>query len=277
MVVDTAIILCGGRGTRFRESAEAELVAQKAARNFKCYPPPRTSFGLETVKELCETPKCLVPVCGKPLVWHKVDQLARAGVKNIVLCAGKNTDVTRESLERLSWDHPASVSFSPKGFFASEDIGYISRAIKGHPADSHVIVTAGDCLTTTDYAHLATEHERLNGYLTIAIRNVEGDRLFIQDSVASLKFLAWANREASHNVSRYHHCSPLNAAIFRAWHNHEVLAVANTTDHININTILDLEKLVVDPSRFIPVSALGHPRVLSASPQERRHELGLLP
>jgi NDP-sugar pyrophosphorylase family protein len=277
MLVDTAIILCGGRGTRFRNSAEAEIVAQHAVQNFKSYPPPRTSFTLEAVKELRDTPKCLVPVCGKPLLWHKIDQLARAGVKEIILCAGKNTEATRDSLANFPSAHPATVSFAPRSFFGCEDLGYIERALKGRPAETHVILTAGDCLTTTDFQHLATEHARNNSYLTIATHEVNGDRSFIQDAVASTRFISKASRETRQNQSRFHHCSPLLAAIHNAWHNHELVEVSNSADHININTIKDFERLISDPARFIPVSALGQPKLLAASLLERHREFGLRP
>ena len=277
MLVDTAIILCGGRGTRFRESAKAELVAQRAARDFKCYPPPRTLFELETVRELCKTPKCLVPVCGKPLLWHKIDQLARTGVRDIILCAGKTEDQTRKGLANLSWDHPISISFAPHSFFSNEDLDSIRRAVKSRPAVAQIIITAGDCLTTTDYGHLATEHLKHNSHLTIATQEAHGDRVFVQDSIATLGFLSKATRETTDNLSRFPHRSPLNAAIFRAWYNHELICVSNTADHLNINTIEDFARLISDPARFIPVSALGRPNLLAASPRERYRELGLQP
>lgn len=277
MRIDTAIILCGGKGSRFRKSAEAECVALEAVRNFKSYPPPRTSLPFELVEELRDTPKCLVPLCGKPLLWHKIHQIAQAGIQEIILCAGKNTAETRACVNRLSWEQAVSISYSPQGLFVSSDLSSILKSLKGRSEDKHVLITAGDCLTTTDYSHLVAKHVEGQKSLTIATRHTHGDRAFIQDTVASHSFLREASHHAHKNLSHYPHNSPLTAAVLTAWHNHDLLAVEITTDHINMNTISDYATLISDPGRFVPISAIGQPRLSELTPSIPLREHSLQP
>jgi len=64
-MIETAIILAGGLGTRLR---------------------PLTD----------ETPKPLLPLKGKPIVQHTIEQLKRHGVKNIILSIGYKADKIKE-------------------------------------------------------------------------------------------------------------------------------------------------------------------------------------
>ena len=64
-MIETAIILAGGLGTRLR---------------------PLTD----------ETPKPLLPIKGKPIVQHTIEQLKRHGVKNVILSIGYRADKIKE-------------------------------------------------------------------------------------------------------------------------------------------------------------------------------------
>ena len=52
-----AVILCGGQGTRIRDANEL-------------------------------LPKPMLPIGGKPIVWHIMNMYARHGVRELVLCLG---------------------------------------------------------------------------------------------------------------------------------------------------------------------------------------------
>jgi CTP:molybdopterin cytidylyltransferase MocA len=216
-----------------------------------------------------------VPLCGKPLLWHKINQIAEAGIQDIILCAGKNTPATRACVDQLSWDSSVSISYSPQGLFALSDLSSILKSLKGRGGDEHILITAGDCLTNTDYSRLVAEHAQGHKHLTIATRDSHGDRVFIQDAIASHSFLREASRNSHKHLSHYPYNSPLTAAIKATWHNHALLEVQITTDHVNINTICDYATLISDPGRFVRVSAIGQPRLSDLAPasQARQHFL----
>ena len=69
------VILCGGRGTRFRE--------QTAVR-----------------------PKPMIEVCGKPILWHLMSFYAAQGFKDFILCLGYKGD----SIKRYFLDYAAMTS-----------------------------------------------------------------------------------------------------------------------------------------------------------------------
>jgi glucose-1-phosphate cytidylyltransferase len=60
-----AVILCGGQGTRIRDASEA-------------------------------LPKPMLPIGGKPIVWHVMKAYARHGVREFVLCLGYKGWVVKE-------------------------------------------------------------------------------------------------------------------------------------------------------------------------------------
>jgi len=60
-----AVILCGGQGTRIRDATEA-------------------------------VPKPMLPIGGKPIVWHIMKSYARHGVKEFVLCLGYKSWLIKE-------------------------------------------------------------------------------------------------------------------------------------------------------------------------------------
>ncbi|WP_449243475.1 glucose-1-phosphate cytidylyltransferase [Desulfovibrio sp.] len=55
------VILCGGKGSRIRDAAE-------------------------------DLPKPLIPIGGKPIVWHIMKHFAKAGFKDFVLCLGYKSE-----------------------------------------------------------------------------------------------------------------------------------------------------------------------------------------
>ena len=60
-----AVILCGGQGTRIRDASES-------------------------------LPKPMLPIGGKPIVWHIMKSYASHGVKEFVLCLGYKGWVIKE-------------------------------------------------------------------------------------------------------------------------------------------------------------------------------------
>jgi len=72
MVPDTAVILCGGRGTRLQEHAAA-------------------------------LPKPLVEVGGRPIVWHVVSIYAAQGVRRILLLTGFRSALVAEFAAAADW------------------------------------------------------------------------------------------------------------------------------------------------------------------------------
>ena len=66
------VILCGGKGTRLREETEYR-------------------------------PKPMVPIGGKPILWHIMKTYAEAGHKDFVLCLGYKGDMIKDFFRNYMW------------------------------------------------------------------------------------------------------------------------------------------------------------------------------
>ncbi|MCK5025399.1 MAG: nucleotidyltransferase family protein [Nanoarchaeota archaeon] len=134
----TAIILAGGKGTRLR---------------------PLTDF----------TPKPLLPVNGKPIIEHIIDNLKRGGVKHIILSVGYKADKIKDYFGDGS-------AFGVKIDYCIEDTplgtgGAIKLASRGIVRS--FIALNGDNLADFDYDKMYEVHRRNNARITMALYPVE--------------------------------------------------------------------------------------------------------
>ena len=67
-----AIILCGGKGTRLREETEYR-------------------------------PKPMVPIGGRPILWHIMKTYAHYGHKDFILCLGYKGDMIKDWFRHYLW------------------------------------------------------------------------------------------------------------------------------------------------------------------------------
>ena len=70
--IDDVVILCGGRGTRLQEHAQA-------------------------------IPKPLVEIGGMPIVWHVIQIYAAHGLRRFMLCTGYRGELIEEFVDSREW------------------------------------------------------------------------------------------------------------------------------------------------------------------------------
>lgn len=106
----SAVILCGGMGTRLREETE-----------FK--------------------PKPMVEIGGKPILWHIMKHYSHFGVRNFVLCLGYRGDVIRDYFLNYQ-THTSDVAVDLRS-------GGVETLSNGHAEDWRVVLaeTGQDTLT----------------------------------------------------------------------------------------------------------------------------------
>lgn len=118
------VILCGGRGTRLNE--------------------------LGTV-----VPKALVPIGGRPIIWHLMNKYAAAGHSDFILCLGFLGDKIREWVGTLA--EPWSVLPVDTGLDTNTG-GRLKSVENEIAADGPFFVTYGDGLSDVDLASLLGFH-----------------------------------------------------------------------------------------------------------------------
>ncbi len=146
-----AVILCGGQGTRIRDANEA-------------------------------LPKPMLPIGGKPIVWHIMKSYAAYGVRDFVLCLGYKGWLIKEFfLNYRAMTADISVSLGPKG----------AVTFHGSPGEEDWNVTLAE-----------TGDDTLTGGRVAAIRRyVEGDEDFFLtygDGVADLDIHALLSFHQKH-------------------------------------------------------------------------------
>lgn len=135
-MVKSAIILAGGKGERLR---------------------PYTN----------DRPKPMVEIAGKPILAYQLDQLKKAGIKEVVFACSYQ----REALQK----HLGSGSkYGIKALFSIEETplgrgGGIKKAMRMLSSWEDVVITNGDNLWKLDLAGLIKKHEESRAIATIVV------------------------------------------------------------------------------------------------------------
>ena len=129
-----AVILCGGRGRRL-----AHITG--------------------------DLPKGLVPLTGKPLLAHQLEELRCREIEEVIFCVGYGADTIRAIFgDGSTWGLRIvySQELIPLGTAGAV------RAIQ-HPLDRHFLVIYGDLLFCLDLAALAHHHYQRGGLATLVL------------------------------------------------------------------------------------------------------------
>ena len=149
------VILCGGKGTRFREYPE-------------------------------EIPKPLAPVGNKPILWHIMKTYAHYGYKDFVLCLGYKGDMIKKFFLEEEWrasDFTINLRNKQKETHRSEEEdwnitfadtgaetntgGRLKRIEKYVPAGEDFFATYGDGLANISIPELLEFHKKNGKTATI--------------------------------------------------------------------------------------------------------------
>ena len=112
----------------------------------------------ERLRPLTDTvPKPMIPLCGRPILWHQVQWLREAGVTDVVFLVGHLADAVREYFRDGS-DHGIRAHYS------REDVplgrgGALRQGLAALPPDDGpVIATNGDVITGASLAELIADY-----------------------------------------------------------------------------------------------------------------------
>lgn len=152
------VILCGGKGTRLREETEFR-------------------------------PKPMVPIGGRPIVWHIMKSYARWGHTDFILCLGYKGEMIKEYFRNYLWntcDTTLSLGRKPSVKFhnhheeedwtvtladtgADSQTGHRVKRIQRYLAPGEVfMMTYGDGLANIDMKALVECHKAAGRILTLS-------------------------------------------------------------------------------------------------------------
>jgi glucose-1-phosphate cytidylyltransferase len=133
---DIALVLCGGRGTRLQEHAQA-------------------------------IPKPLVEVGGLPIVWHVVSVYAAQGVERVLLLTGYRAELVEAFAAAADWPDGVHVECVDTGL--DTPTGGRIHAVADRLADAPFFVTYGDGVADIDLAALSAEHRAAGAVATMTV------------------------------------------------------------------------------------------------------------
>jgi glucose-1-phosphate cytidylyltransferase len=134
--LDTAVILCGGRGTRLQEQTQS-------------------------------IPKPLVEIGARPILWHVMQIYAAQGFVRFLLLLGYRGDLIERFVREADWPRGVAVECLPTG----EDTptgGRIKRA-QEQIGDRPFAATYADGVADIDLRALADFHSAHDGLATITV------------------------------------------------------------------------------------------------------------
>jgi glucose-1-phosphate cytidylyltransferase len=133
---DTAVVLCGGRGTRLQEHAQA-------------------------------IPKPLVEVGGLPIVWHVVSLYARQGVERVLLLSGFRSELVEAFAAGAEWPNGVRVECVDTG--VDTPTGGRIHAVADRLAGAPFFATYGDGVADVDLAALSAAHADAGALVTMTV------------------------------------------------------------------------------------------------------------
>jgi glucose-1-phosphate cytidylyltransferase len=135
-VIDTAVVLCGGRGTRLQEHAR-------------------------------DIPKPLVEVGGLPIVWHVVSIFAAQGVARVLLLTGYKSELVAEFAAAAEWPWDVRVECVDTG--PDTPTGGRIHAVAGRLGGAPFYATYGDGVADIDLGALARTHSATGAVATMTV------------------------------------------------------------------------------------------------------------
>ena len=129
----TAVILCGGKGERLKPFTD-------------------------------HLPKALVPLHGKPLLWHLMNYLSQSGISRFVLCVGYKA----ECIEQFARD-TARPDWRVR-CVNSGDANMADRILEARPhIEGPALICYGDILANVDLKSLQTVHRDSGALATLTV------------------------------------------------------------------------------------------------------------
>ncbi len=146
--------------------------------------------GLGTrLKPLTDTmPKALVPVAGKPLLWHVVHRLADAGFDRVVVNVHHFADQIIDYLDRHG-RFGLDIAVSNEREQLLETGGAIRKAMPLFDADSPVLIHNVDILSNIDLRQLYANATDADALLLVSDRRTQRYLLFDDDN----RLVGWTN------------------------------------------------------------------------------------
>lgn len=143
------------------------------------------------------TPKALVEVNGKPLIWYALNNVIQAGATRIVVNVHHFAD---QVIQYLSSDEFSSIDIkiSHEKDELLETGGGLIKASSLFLPDEPIIIHNSDVLTNADLNEMVNHHKKENPLATLMVEDRSTSRYFLFDKKSHLG--GWLNKDSGEKV-----------------------------------------------------------------------------
>ncbi|NPA36723.1 MAG: nucleotidyltransferase family protein [Chlorobi bacterium] len=147
--------------------------------------------GLGTrLRPLTDTmPKAMVPFMGKPLLWHAIKSVEKAGARKVVVNVHHFADKIIDYLKSEKWNSEIVISDEKDKLLDTG--GGIVNALPLFNPDEPVIIRNADIVTSFELNRLVESHKMNNSDATLLVMHRQSSRYLIFDD--DMRMCGWKN------------------------------------------------------------------------------------
>lgn len=151
-----------------------------------------------------ELPKPLLPVKGKPILEHLIEQLKKNGIEEIILCIGY---LGKKIKEHFGDGEKFGVKITYSEEKDSQGTGGALAKIQKYVDQESFLVIHGDVVTNLSFYDLVDFHQKENSVATVALTTVNHPTEFGQLKLHGTKLVNFYQKDAEATVkSHLIHC-----------------------------------------------------------------------
>ena len=142
-----------------------------------------------------KTPKALIPLLGKPLLYYLINRLKEIGVKEIIINVHHHAEQIIDYLKKNDFNMRIEVSIEKT---LLDTGGGLKKAAWFFNDDQPFIFHNVDVLSSIDLVRMMEVHTRTNALVTVAVKKRNTSRHFLFDADDSL--IGWTSTESGETI-----------------------------------------------------------------------------
>jgi len=141
-------------------------------------------------------PKALVPLNGKPLLWHAIKNLEKFGVKEIVVNIHHFGEQIIDFIDQNSFQ--ATIIISDERDQLLDTGGGLLKAQPLLEGNEPIIAVNVDVISSVDLTQVVEYHQKKNSLATLVVRQRETSRYFLFDK--QMQLTGWKNYSSGEEI-----------------------------------------------------------------------------
>ncbi len=143
------------------------------------------------------TPKAMVPFLGKPLLWHSIKSVEKAGAERVVVNVHHFADQIIDYIKHEKWE--SEVVISDERDELLDTGGGLIKATSLFVKDNPILIRNSDVITSYDLKELLSSHISMQSDATLLVKKRESSRYLVFDD--SMVLCGWKNVKTGEYIS----------------------------------------------------------------------------